>query len=259
MKKLFSILIIVLLVFTSVPTFAFSDVNSSDWYEPYVQKATENKLVKGYADGSFKPKNNITVAEFIGMTLNALESKGSTFAINYSGSHPGSNGRVPSENNQYTVYLSYDLPLVPPRIIQFEAYTNEAASNDLSSSGNVSISNVKAFEGKWYYKQYLMAIGSGLITNSDFTLLDLERKITRAEIALITNNALGLLNEKQKATANKVFSDSIDEKFMSSIQNLNQEKIMSGFKDYSFKPSNAATRAEAAVVILKMVDPSYRK
>lgn len=75
MKKVLSLTLIFLLLLSSVPTFAFNDVSKKDWHETYVTKAVELKLVNGYKDGSFKPQNNVTVAEFISMTLNAIYSK----------------------------------------------------------------------------------------------------------------------------------------------------------------------------------------
>jgi len=259
MKKILSLFTILLLIFASVPTFAFSDVKKNDWFEPFVQRASEQGLVKGYTDGSFKPRNNITVSEFISITLSALESKGAMFDINYAGAYPGSSSRKINETNQYTVYLSYDLPLGVPKIIHFDVSTGEAILGNNSDIGIQTITNIKSIESKWYYKSYLSAIGTGLILSEDFKISDLERKITRAEIALITNNALGLLQEKQKATKYNSFVDSIDKKFEPSVQNLYEEKIMLGFTGNTFKPNKAATRAEAVVVILNLVDYSARK
>ena len=41
----------------------FTDVDSSDWYAPYVDAAKSVGLIEGYSDGSFKPENKITRAE----------------------------------------------------------------------------------------------------------------------------------------------------------------------------------------------------
>ena len=42
---------------------AFSDVKSSDYYFEAVQEMAKKGYVKGYGDSTFRPKNNITVAE----------------------------------------------------------------------------------------------------------------------------------------------------------------------------------------------------
>ena len=41
----------------------FADVDSSNWYAPYVDAAKSVGLIEGYSDGSFKPENKITRAE----------------------------------------------------------------------------------------------------------------------------------------------------------------------------------------------------
>ncbi len=41
----------------------FSDVGENDWFYSYVRKAVQDKIVAGYSDGTFKPGNNMKVAE----------------------------------------------------------------------------------------------------------------------------------------------------------------------------------------------------
>lgn len=42
---------------------SLSDVDSSAWFAPYVYKAISEGIVNGYPDGTFKPGNNINLAE----------------------------------------------------------------------------------------------------------------------------------------------------------------------------------------------------
>jgi len=59
----------------------YSDVNSSDWYTKYVAFVTDNKIMEGYEDGSFRPNDKITRAEFTTVVAryNSLADKTSTF------------------------------------------------------------------------------------------------------------------------------------------------------------------------------------
>jgi hypothetical protein len=41
----------------------FSDVDSSDWFEPYVCWMYDNGITAGYPDGTFRPMNNVSRAE----------------------------------------------------------------------------------------------------------------------------------------------------------------------------------------------------
>lgn len=42
---------------------SFSDVDSAAWFAPYVCVASKKNLIKGYPDGTFRPGDNINVAE----------------------------------------------------------------------------------------------------------------------------------------------------------------------------------------------------
>ena len=62
-------------------TIKYGDVNSSDWYTKYIAFVTDNKIMEGYEDGSFRPNDNITRAEFIAVVAkyNSLTDKVSKF------------------------------------------------------------------------------------------------------------------------------------------------------------------------------------
>ena len=47
----------------------FIDVPDNAWFAPYVATAFKKEIVKGYSDGSFKPGNTITRAEFIKVAI----------------------------------------------------------------------------------------------------------------------------------------------------------------------------------------------
>lgn len=73
MKKLilFSLLAGLILAQTSVIAMSFRDINSSHWAYKYVIELTTNKVINGYTDGTFKPENTITRAEFIKLVVMA--------------------------------------------------------------------------------------------------------------------------------------------------------------------------------------------
>ncbi len=51
----------------------FSDVKSSDWFDPYVATGVKLGIVKGYDDGTFKPQQTVNRAEATKMALLAAE------------------------------------------------------------------------------------------------------------------------------------------------------------------------------------------
>ncbi|MDA3846384.1 MAG: S-layer homology domain-containing protein, partial [Vallitaleaceae bacterium] len=69
-KKSVAPLMIISMMITMVPVDVFAETTSdisNHWAESTIQSWIDQKLIKGYEDGSFKPDNNITRAEF--MTL----------------------------------------------------------------------------------------------------------------------------------------------------------------------------------------------
>ncbi|NCP67821.1 peptidoglycan DD-metalloendopeptidase family protein [bacterium] len=47
----------------------FNDVGNTAWFKPYIETAFKREIVKGYPDGSFKPGNTVSRAEFLKMAL----------------------------------------------------------------------------------------------------------------------------------------------------------------------------------------------
>ena len=82
MKKLISCILISALVFTSAAAFAFSDVGSDHWAKDYISRLADAKVIGGYEDGSFRPEDSVTRAEFAKMLCLAFElgAQGKDFA-----------------------------------------------------------------------------------------------------------------------------------------------------------------------------------
>ncbi|MFH1284473.1 MAG: S-layer homology domain-containing protein [Candidatus Peregrinibacteria bacterium] len=54
------------------PVKTFSDISSDDWFYPYICTASNNGIIDGYSDGSFKPANYINFAETSKIIVNAF-------------------------------------------------------------------------------------------------------------------------------------------------------------------------------------------
>lgn len=75
-KKLVLALAIVMMVSSFGATFAatsFSDLNKAEWAKETILKWSGFGLVSGYSDGTFRPSNNITRAEFAVMAFKAFD------------------------------------------------------------------------------------------------------------------------------------------------------------------------------------------
>lgn len=56
----------------AAPAFAFPDVEDSYWAAPQIKLLSEQGVIVGYPDGTFKPDANVTRAEFAAMAIRAL-------------------------------------------------------------------------------------------------------------------------------------------------------------------------------------------
>jgi len=73
-KYIINILCLCLVVFcTGIKAFAFfSDMTTSHWAYEQIKDLSEQSIVIGYPDGTFKPDDNVTRAEFCSMAIKAL-------------------------------------------------------------------------------------------------------------------------------------------------------------------------------------------
>lgn len=60
----------------------FNDI-SGYWAEDSIKQAVSKGIVKGYTDGSFKPRNSVTRAEFTVMLMNALKPQTSGIELTF--------------------------------------------------------------------------------------------------------------------------------------------------------------------------------
>ena len=90
----------------------FVDVDKNGWYLENVALLTEMAIINGYDDGSFKPNNTITKAQFIKLAVTALGYKdiqlsGEYWAVNYI-NKAFSEGLI---ENKYSKDQNYDAPI----------------------------------------------------------------------------------------------------------------------------------------------------
>ncbi len=102
MKKLMIIVILLLIMQVSASiTYAkgFNDIFEGHWAYEYVNDLSDNGIINGYEDGSFRPNNNVSRAEFIKLITSA--DKGEEY-FEYERQHSFA-------LNWYDVYMNYAL------------------------------------------------------------------------------------------------------------------------------------------------------
>lgn len=115
---------------------------------------------------------------------------------------------------------------------------------------NTEANYFKDAEGKWFEGYVNAAYEKGIVSGIDAESFGAGLKATREDIMVIMARAVGT-----DETGAAVFAD--DDEISGYAKNavwvMSQKGIVSGYPDGSFRPKNAMTRAEAAVVIYNLL------
>jgi len=173
-------------------TTSFSDVTMGQWFYQDVTTLVDLSVVNGYSDGSFKPYNSVSVAEFMKMSLMAC-------------------GRDISGDKGTTWY---------------DAYINTAIDMNLID--------------RYYFDDY-------------------SRPITRGQMADIISRLLVLDYDNSQIYESSIKDfDRIDNDHKQSMLNVYIAGIFTGYEDGTLRSAYPASRAEAATVIIRMIDKDRR-
>ncbi|HBY21005.1 MAG: hypothetical protein A2Y24_07390 [Clostridiales bacterium GWE2_32_10] len=112
----------------------------------------------------------------------------------------------------------------------------------------------------WASAYIKKAMQLGILSPREINVAEYESPIIRADMAIIITRALQeeySENLQDYAILLKDY-DSIKELYKTYILKAYSKGILGGYEDGEFKPSNSLTRAEASVVIIRMIDESKR-
>lgn len=148
MRNLFRLALsaLVTLVIT-IPAFAYPDVNSDHWAAKQIEVLTEKGVIVGYPDGTFKPDDNVSRAEFASMAIKALGQEHTTVAqpVKFTDIEPGF---WAYDSIQKALY--FDLISCPPQGEPFRPDDTVTRAESISVAVNAltteQISDMKAKE-----------------------------------------------------------------------------------------------------------------
>ena len=164
----------------------------TNWFDPYIAKATSYGLVGGYTDGTFRPDGSITLAECL------------VIASNMRDIYNGGDGTFPSGTSPwYTVYVNYALRQGIIREGDFEDYDVPATRAEVAYifahalpdgalkkvNGKPDFSDVYAATD---YRSSITALyQAGAIAGYEDGTFRPENTITRAEVCVILSGIIG--------------------------------------------------------------------
>ena len=203
---------------------AFSDVKTDHWAYDSINTAVKKGWVYGYPDGTFRPDAEVTRAEFVAMLINAMQLSQDTKA------------RL-SDGNYYSS-------------------ATELAGNYRTADGSEMCSDMASswLAANGYAK---LAVRTGIVVNSDYDngKFGPNVDITRIEIAVMTERAMGRVHNALTGDSKPAFKDASDFPEWSSgyIADSAACGVTAGFPDGTFRPKAKATRAEALAMIDKAI------
>lgn len=210
MKKIILLLIVTILLTTSCFAVVFNDI-SGHWAQLSILDVYYNNFVSGYTDGTFKPNNTITRAEFITILSKVLDS---SILIDIDGYHD--------------IFTYDDLP---------ESHWCKPFYNKLMYYGSVFSDDSSITPDK----------GKSFITPILGSSFNPSEPITRAEAVSLIAYFLDDSKLDEENTIN--LSDIEVSPLRDYINKFCKTGIIKGYSDGTFKPDNTITRAEVTKII----------
>ncbi|MBB6215116.1 hypothetical protein HNQ80_001205 [Anaerosolibacter carboniphilus] len=211
-KGLTALLIAVVALSPTGAAFAENNDYANHWAAEKINSWKEKGLIRGYEDGSIKPDNQITRAEFVTLVNNAL-------ATTVTDEVYGDESATVTENTE-------------------NATVTEA----------VYFEDVK--ETDWFFNDIKKAKAAGYISGYEDQTMRPNNPISRQEAAIILANILELDTENNNSGIDRFIDKaSIPAWSKGAVGAVAAAGYMNGYPDGSFMPTKSITRAETLVVL----------
>lgn len=219
-----TILSVAVLAMGTAPALAFPDVASSHWAAEQINTLSEQGVIVGYPDGTFKPDDNVTRAEFAAMAIRALGQQHTKVAqpIHYSDIDEN---HWAYEDIQKAVYFdlisnskSGDLFRPDDSVSRAESISvavNALTTETISDGKALEVLTQKYADVKNIPSWFLIPAGKAEILNMIVVIptdkkasLEAERPATRAEVAAILSKMI----EQAKLNPNAKLAEAMRKK-----------------------------------------------
>lgn len=201
MKNLFKTLSLIAAMLITIPAFAYPDVDSTHWVAKEIGILTEQGVIIGYPDGTFKPDENVTRAEFASMAIKALGQEHTNVAqpVNFTDIDPSFWAYDAIQKALY-----FELVSCPPAGAEFrpddtvtraESITvavNALTTEEISTYKAKEVLSAKFADTNSIPEEFVIPAGKAAILDMLVTIpsankakIEAERAATRAEVAAI--------------------------------------------------------------------------
>ena len=231
--RFLSVLLAVLLCGSLLPSAAAAPAGLSDiqghWAQKEIEEAIDRGWVNGYPDDTFRPEKTISRAEFTKMLLAATKLTPDSETVQWMKDHAS----------------IYTRDIHGPHYVVVKPY--QASFVDMDQN--------------WLTKQGWTdaAIASGMVVPDDYNGKKFQptKAIARYEIALMADRALGLVQPANRPLTEPLpFTDAADIQDWAKgyVAEAVKAGVIQGYPDGTFGPKKTATRAEAVVMVSRVLE-----
>lgn len=171
---------------------AFSDVNASDWYYENVMSMMDLNIINGYNDGTFRPNNTITNAEFTSIIRRFMTSETGEMKDNHWAS---ADMQYALSKNWYDYdeigIAAYDVPITRQLAVKILMIAMMPDAKEEYYKYMMEIKDFNDISGRYAYL-VVRAYTEGVLLGDDSGKFNPMNNLTRAEACAIISRAKGL-------------------------------------------------------------------
>lgn len=158
----------------------FSDTNINDWYYPHMEMLVEKGGINGYTDGTFKPNNTITNAEFVKIIVGLVSEADANTSDHWAEGYIQKAKALGIVDADELVRADYDEPIRRQSMAKYAARTmnkvlGEAPTADTSAYiaeikdwSDVCV-NCKEYVAEVYSKGVICGMPDGTFSGGSYT------------------------------------------------------------------------------------------
>ncbi|MFA9559329.1 S-layer homology domain-containing protein [Evansella sp. AB-rgal1] len=169
---------------------SYEDVSYDEWYMEYVPSLTSMNIIHGYPDGSFRPNDEVTVAEFLKLILHSISYKYENASDFWYSSYVNAAKAlgIIDENE----FEDYNRPISREEMVKILIL---AIGEEPSHSGEVAFEDAASISAE--YRNYIeSAVELGIIAGYADNTFRPDTPSTRGEVAKLSYYTLMLLDLK---------------------------------------------------------------
>lgn len=236
MKKFITISLAACMMFSGIPAFAdsitlslgsvaeqitaqpetesaiFTDTNINDWYYPHMKMLVEKGGINGYDDGTFKPNNTITNAEFVKIIVGLVDTGSIVYDAHWAEGYIQKAKGLGIVEADELPESEYDEPIRRQRMAKFAARTMEKVLGEIPTQNTEQyISQItdwtevcescKPYVAEVYSKGVICGMPDGSFSGGSYT--------TRAEATTMLVRMIDA-GYRVKMYGNVAFNENID-------------------------------------------------